>query len=126
MEENFAICGDLSGWFNQDFERKWENNGTSPPAVYDDQANICLVRHKQLLLEVWHQQYIFFNLTPEKIAVIMPLTLKKLKGHIDFGLSVHACLHPCVRLSHFLMHATSYELCMLGFLKFHIWILLEK
>ena len=42
---------------------------------------------------------------------IMPPASKKLMGHIGFGLSVH----PCVPSSHFLMHAISYEPCMLGF-----------
>ena len=51
-----------------------------------------------------------------------PLTSKKLKGHIGFGLSVRACVCLCGHSRHFLMRAISYKPCMLRFLKFHIWI----
>ena len=47
-------------------------------------------------------------------------TSKTLQGHIAFVLSVRASMHACVRSSHFLMHAISYESCMLWVLKFHI------
>ena len=48
----------------------------------------------------------------------MPPTSKKLEGHIAFGLSM---LPSC-----FLMHATSYELCMLGFSNIIFGFLMEK
>ena len=46
-----------------------------------------------------------FLRNPDLASLIMPPTSKKLTGHIGLGLSVHAC----VCLSHFLMHAISYE-----------------
>ena len=43
----------------------------------------------------------------------MPPTLKKLTGHIGFGLCVHSCMHLSVRSSR-AVHASV--------LKFYIWI----
>ena len=37
-----------------------------------------------------------WNLTGTVKHFIMPPTLKKLKGHIALGLSVHACVRPSV------------------------------
>ena len=47
------------------------------------------------------------------LLVVMPSTLKKLTGHIGFGLSVCACVHLSVSLSR-TVHARV--------LKFHVWI----
>ena len=42
---------------------------------------------------------------PYPTLLVMPPTLKKLKGHIGFGLSVRARVRLCVHSRHFLMHA---------------------
>ena len=52
----------------------------------------------------------------------MPPISKELEGHI----ASDSFVRPCVRVLHFLMHDTTSEPCMLGFLKFHIWIPQDK
>ena len=49
-------------------------------------------------------------------------TFEDVEGHIGFGVSVRAC----VRSWHFLMHAVSYEPCMLGFWNLIYGFLMEK
>ena len=56
----------------------------------------------------------------DNLGIIMPPTSKKLWGHIGFGL----CVRTSIR--HFLMHAISYEPCMLGFSNFIYGFLMEK
>ena len=53
----------------------------------------------------------------------MPPTSKKLESHILLG-RLFVC--PCICPLRFLVHSITSEPCMLGFLKFHIWIPHEK
>ena len=48
-------------------------------------------------------------------VVFMPPTSKKLEGHIASGTFVRACVRPCFRPLHFLVHSITSEQCMLGF-----------
>ena len=48
----------------------------------------------------------------------MAPTLKKLEGHIIFGLCIHACMHPSITLFFFIILLTMHA----RVLKFHIWI----
>ena len=50
----------------------------------------------------------------DKALPIMTTTLNKEWGHIGFGFCVHPSVRPWIRSSQ-LMHAISYEQCMLGF-----------
>ena len=53
------------------------------------QSNILIIAH--------FQEHINTHILPFLDLIVMPPTLKKLKGHIALGLSVRASVHASVR-----------------------------